>query len=80
MSLSDRIAVMYKGRILGTLDAAAATREQLGLLMAGVTQEGVHAWHPSARVFRWWLLTAGPRPGGRLHKSSDARRQRMKSG
>jgi ABC-type uncharacterized transport system ATPase subunit len=37
MSLSDRIAVMYKGRILATLDARQATREQLGLLMAGVT-------------------------------------------
>jgi ABC-type uncharacterized transport system ATPase subunit len=37
MSLSDRIAVMYKGRILATLDAETATREQLGLLMAGVT-------------------------------------------
>jgi simple sugar transport system ATP-binding protein len=36
MSLSDRIAVMYKGRILETLDAEDATREQLGLLMAGV--------------------------------------------
>ena len=39
MSLSDRIAVMYKGRILDTLDAQTATREQLGLLMAGVTAE-----------------------------------------
>jgi simple sugar transport system ATP-binding protein len=37
MSLSDRIAVMYKGHVLATLDAEAATREQLGLLMAGVT-------------------------------------------
>ncbi len=36
MTLSDRIAVMYKGRILDTLDAATATREHLGLLMAGV--------------------------------------------
>ncbi len=42
MSLSDRIAVMYKGRILDTLDAESATREQLGLLMAGVTKEGAH--------------------------------------
>jgi general nucleoside transport system ATP-binding protein len=41
MSLSDRIAVMYKGRILDTLEAGTATREQLGLLMAGV-KEGVH--------------------------------------
>jgi simple sugar transport system ATP-binding protein len=41
MSLSDRIAVMYKGHILETLDARDATREQLGLLMAGV-KGGVH--------------------------------------
>lgn len=42
MSLSDRIAVMYKGKILDTLDAKMATREELGLLMAGVTKEGAH--------------------------------------
>ena len=39
MSLSTRIAVMYKGRLLETLDAASATREHLGLLMAGVKKE-----------------------------------------
>jgi simple sugar transport system ATP-binding protein len=33
--LADRIAVMYEGRIVATLDAASATREQVGLLMAG---------------------------------------------
>ncbi len=38
LSLADRIAVIYKGRILETLNAVDATREQLGLLMAGVTQ------------------------------------------
>jgi len=42
MSLSDRIAVMYKGHILETLAAETATREQLGLLMAGVVKEGAH--------------------------------------
>jgi ABC-type uncharacterized transport system ATPase subunit len=42
MGLSDRIAVMYKGRILDILDAEVATREQLGLLMAGIAQEGAH--------------------------------------
>ncbi|MFZ2095054.1 MAG: ABC transporter ATP-binding protein [Anaerolineales bacterium] len=42
MSLSDRIAVMYKGCILETLEARAATREQLGLLMAGVEKEGAY--------------------------------------
>jgi general nucleoside transport system ATP-binding protein len=42
MSLSDRIAVMYKGHILDTLDAKTATREQLGLLMAGISPESPH--------------------------------------
>ncbi len=35
-ALSDRIAVMYEGKIMGIVDPAAATREQVGLLMAGV--------------------------------------------
>ena len=42
MSLSDRIAVMYKGQVLDTLDAKTATREQFGLLMAGVKKESAH--------------------------------------
>lgn len=42
LSLSDRIAVMYKGRILESIDAKDATRERLGLLMAGVVKEGAH--------------------------------------
>jgi ABC-type uncharacterized transport system ATPase subunit len=36
LSLSDRIAVMYKGQIVDVLDAKKATREKLGLLMAGI--------------------------------------------
>jgi simple sugar transport system ATP-binding protein len=39
MSLSDRIAVMFEGRIVTVLPAEEATREQLGLLMAGVLEE-----------------------------------------
>jgi len=42
MSLSDRIAVMYKGRILETIPGKSATREQLGLLMAGISKESAH--------------------------------------
>ena len=34
-ALSDRIAVMFEGRIVATLPAADATEERLGLLMAG---------------------------------------------
>ncbi|MGC9358099.1 MAG: ABC transporter ATP-binding protein [Anaerolineae bacterium] len=36
LALSDRIVVMYKGEIIGEVEASEATREQLGLLMAGV--------------------------------------------
>lgn len=34
-SLSDRIAVIYEGRIVGVLSAADASRERIGELMAG---------------------------------------------
>ena len=36
MALSDRIVVMYKGEIIDIVPRASATREGLGLLMAGV--------------------------------------------
>jgi simple sugar transport system ATP-binding protein len=36
LALSDRIAVMFGGRIVGTVPTAEADPEQLGLLMAGV--------------------------------------------
>jgi len=39
MALSDRIAVMYEGRIVGTMDADKVTREELGLMMAGARVE-----------------------------------------
>jgi ABC-type uncharacterized transport system ATPase subunit len=39
LSLSDRIAVLYQGKIIETLPAAEATPEHLGLLMAGVGKE-----------------------------------------
>jgi simple sugar transport system ATP-binding protein len=39
MALSDRIAVMYEGKIVGTVQAAEVTREELGLLMAGAHLE-----------------------------------------
>ena len=39
MALADRIAVIYHGRIVATLPATSASREQLGLLMAGAQPE-----------------------------------------
>ena len=35
MSLSDRILVMFEGRIVGELDQAKATETLLGLMMTG---------------------------------------------
>ena len=39
LALAHRIAVMYEGRIVAVLDAAGATREEVGLLMAGAGRE-----------------------------------------
>jgi simple sugar transport system ATP-binding protein len=35
LAISDRIAVLYEGRIVGIVQAAAADRERIGLMMAG---------------------------------------------
>jgi simple sugar transport system ATP-binding protein len=37
MALSDRIAVMYHGKVVATVNNGDLTREQLGLLMAGAS-------------------------------------------
>jgi ABC-type uncharacterized transport system ATPase subunit len=39
MNLSDRIAVMFDGKIVAIMNAAEATKEKLGLLMAGLSEE-----------------------------------------
>jgi simple sugar transport system ATP-binding protein len=38
LAISDRIAVMYEGRIAGIVQAAQATVERVGLLMSGVKE------------------------------------------
>jgi simple sugar transport system ATP-binding protein len=43
VSLSDRIAVMYRGEIIITLEAGQATRAQLGLYMAGMLEPATEA-------------------------------------
>ncbi|MEH2066274.1 MAG: ABC transporter ATP-binding protein [Nostoc sp.] len=40
MAMSDRIAVIYRGEFVAILDAQTATREEIGLLMAGGTRRG----------------------------------------
>jgi simple sugar transport system ATP-binding protein len=39
IDLSDRVAVMYRGKIMDILPGKKATKEQIGLLMAGIKQE-----------------------------------------
>lgn len=41
MALSDRIVVLYEGKIMGEVDRAEADVESLGLMMAGTPQEKV---------------------------------------
>ena len=36
LTLSDRIAVMYEGAIVGEVEARTATVDEIGLLMAGI--------------------------------------------
>ena len=43
MAISDRIAVIFEGRIMGIVPRDEATPEKLGLLMAGVEEEGAFA-------------------------------------
>ncbi|NLD43434.1 MAG: sugar ABC transporter ATP-binding protein, partial [Chloroflexi bacterium] len=39
----DRIAVLYEGEIIAVVDGPTATREQVGLLMAGVREGAAEA-------------------------------------
>ena len=39
MQLSDRIAIMYRGRIVATVTSKESTKEYVGLMMAGIPQD-----------------------------------------
>ena len=41
MMMSDRIAVMYEGKIMGIIDAGEVTREEIGLMMTGTPWEEI---------------------------------------
>jgi ABC-type uncharacterized transport system ATPase subunit len=47
LALADRIAVMFKGKIIATVPREEATREGIGLLMAGIVEdkEGADVQH-----------------------------------
>jgi simple sugar transport system ATP-binding protein len=47
-ALSDRIAVMYEGQIMGIVDPGSITREEIGLMMAGIRPDtGSSAGRPA---------------------------------
>ena len=39
LALSDRILVMYEGAIIGSADPRTASREEIGMMMAGIRPE-----------------------------------------
>jgi ABC-type uncharacterized transport system ATPase subunit len=39
LSIADRIAVLYEGRVMGVVDARAVDREGIGMMMAGSARE-----------------------------------------
>jgi simple sugar transport system ATP-binding protein len=41
MELSDRILVMYKGEAIVTVDTEAVSKSEIGLYMAGISQQSV---------------------------------------
>jgi ABC-type uncharacterized transport system ATPase subunit len=45
MQLADRIAVMFRGKIVDILPAGKVTKEEVGLLMAGIQPEAVAEQH-----------------------------------
>ena len=47
MALSDRILVMYRGKIVAELEAASTSYEEVGLYMSGARQVAAHAAAPS---------------------------------
>ena len=47
LALADRVAVICRGRIVGVLDRADASRERVGLLMAGIADAVEQAPPPS---------------------------------
>jgi general nucleoside transport system ATP-binding protein len=47
LALADRVAVIYRGRIVGIVDREEASRERIGLLMAGAVEEAAEVAAPA---------------------------------
>jgi ABC-type uncharacterized transport system ATPase subunit len=62
MQLSDRIAVMYRGKIVDVLKADQVTKEQVGLLMAGVSPEDAGITKEAEGILEETLTPEGKQP------------------
>ncbi len=51
LAVSDRIAVLYEGRIMGIVPAEDADVEEIGLMMAGTTTERLETHHAPPRTY-----------------------------
>ena len=47
LALADRVAVIYRGRIVGILNREEASRDRIGLLMAGAVEEAAEVEIPA---------------------------------
>jgi simple sugar transport system ATP-binding protein len=47
LALADRVVVIYRGRIVGVLDREEASRERIGLLMAGAVEKAAEVEIPA---------------------------------
>ena len=52
LNLADRIAVMFEGRLMGVVDAAGASVQEIGMMMAGITPGAAPAAAASAKEAR----------------------------
>ncbi|NMC53599.1 MAG: ABC transporter ATP-binding protein [Chloroflexi bacterium] len=50
LSLSDRIAVLYEGQIMGILAAGDAQVHEIGEMMAGVRRQPLHTGQPGGQI------------------------------
>ena len=78
LGMSDRIAVMHGGTVVGTLDRAEATQETILELALGHTRVGKRGGRmssspisPRALGRRWPTRPAAARPGGRPPRGSS---------
>ena len=52
LALSDRIAVMFGGRIMGVLDRENVSMEKIGLMMGGIAEEEMKEWAGNSLTFQ----------------------------